>query len=61
MQNKIVLEERFAIPETLQDSAGFVPDDYCVELKVRLLDMQDRRVWQMHAHGIQWMLPSQRV
>lgn len=28
MQGKIGLEEHFAIPETLQDSAGFVPGDY---------------------------------
>ena len=26
MQGKIGLEEHFAIPETLQDSAGFVPE-----------------------------------
>ena len=25
MQGKIALEEHFAIPETLMDSAGFVP------------------------------------
>ena len=28
MQGKIALEEHFAIPETLMDSAGFVPESY---------------------------------
>jgi hypothetical protein len=27
VKGKIALEEHFAIPETLQDSAGFVPRD----------------------------------
>lgn len=58
MQGKVALEEHFALPETVQDSAGFVPDDYWVELKARLLDMQDRRLREMDAHGIQMMLPS---
>ena len=58
MQGKVALEEHFALPETVQDSAGFVPDDYWVELKARLLDMQDRRLREMDAHGIEMMLPS---
>ena len=29
MQGKIALEEHFAIPDTLMDSAGFVPDSTC--------------------------------
>jgi 2,3-dihydroxybenzoate decarboxylase len=58
MQGKVALEEHFAIPETLQDSAGFVPDDYMVELRTRLLDMQDRRLREMDEHGIEVMLPS---
>lgn len=58
MQGKIALEEHFAIPETLQDSAGFVPDVYWDELKTRLLDMQERRIREMDAHGIEMMLPS---
>ena len=40
MQGKVALEEHFAIPETLQDSAGFVPGDYWKELQHRLLDIQ---------------------
>ena len=58
MQGKVALEEHFALPETVQDSAGFVPADYWVELKARLLDMQDRRLREMDAHGIEMMLPS---
>jgi gamma-resorcylate decarboxylase len=58
MHGKIALEEHFAIPDTLQDSAGFVPGDYWTELKARLLDMQDRRLREMDAHGIEIMLPS---
>ena len=44
MQGKIALEEHFAIPETLMDSAGFVPESYWPELKDRLLDIQDKRL-----------------
>jgi gamma-resorcylate decarboxylase len=58
MPGKVALEEHFAIPETLQDSAGFVPPDYWSELQGRLLDMQDRRLREMDAHGIEIMLPS---
>lgn len=58
MQGKIALEEHFALPETLQDSVGFVPADYCSELKSRLLDMQDRRLREMDAYGVEIMLPS---
>ena len=42
MIGKIALEEHFAIPETLQDSAGFVPGDYWKELSSRLLDISDK-------------------
>ena len=58
MQGKVALEEHFALPETVQDSAGFVPGDYWIELKARLLDMQDRRLREMDANGIEVMLPS---
>jgi len=58
MQGKIALEEHFAIPETLQDSAGFVPGDYWVELSARILDIQDRRLREMDANGIEMMLLS---
>jgi predicted TIM-barrel fold metal-dependent hydrolase len=58
MQGKIALEEHFAIPETLMDSAGFVPGDYWTELQSRLLDIHDQRLKQMDTHGIETMILS---
>ncbi len=58
MQGKIALEEHFAIPDTLQDSAGFVPDNCWDELKHRLLDFHDTRLKLMDKHGIEMMLLS---
>lgn len=58
MQGKVAVEEHFAIPETLADSAGFVPQADWGELKARLMDMQERRIREMDAHGIEMMLPS---
>ena len=55
MIGKIALEEHWAIPETLQDSAGFVPGTYWEELQERLLDVQDRRLKLMDEHGIEVM------
>ena len=58
MQGKVALEEHFAIAETIQDSAGFAPEADWPELKGRLLDIQDRRLREMDAHGIEMMLLS---
>ena len=58
MIGKIGLEEHFAIPETLQDSAGFVPGDYWKELSKRLLDIQDDRLRLMDEHGMEMMILS---
>jgi len=58
MQSKIALEEHFAMADTLQDSVGFVPGSYWEELRSRLLDIQDRRVKLMDAHGIETMILS---
>src|SRR5436190_9577276 len=58
MQGKIALEEHFAIPETLMDSAGFVPESYWPELKDRLLDIQDKRLKQMDEQGVEMMILS---
>jgi gamma-resorcylate decarboxylase len=55
---KIALEEHFAIEETVADSAGFVPPSCWVELKHRLLDIQDRRLQEMDQHGIELMILS---
>ena len=58
MNGKIGLEEHFAIPETLQDSAGFVPGEYWKELSKRLLDIQDDRLREMDANGMEMMILS---
>ena len=44
MQGKIGLEEHFAIPETLNDSKGFLGDGTWPELESRLMDIQTRRL-----------------
>lgn len=58
MPAKIALEEHFAIPETLQDSAGFVPGSYWEELQARLLDIHDRRLRLMDEHDIETTILS---
>lgn len=58
MTSKIALEEHFAIPETIQDSAGFVPGNYWKELRSRLLDIQDRRLRLMDENDIEIMILS---
>lgn len=57
-QRKIALEEHFAIAETVQDSAGFVPDSYWPELRLRLLDIHERRLAEMDEHGVELMILS---
>jgi gamma-resorcylate decarboxylase len=52
------LEEPFAIPETLLYSAGFVPEYHWRELGGRLLDIRDRGLREMDAHGMQMLLVS---
>jgi len=58
MQGKIGLEEHFAILDTLNDSKGFLGDAVWPELEKRLLDIQDYRLRQMDAHGMQMMILS---
>ncbi len=58
MDGKIALEEHFAIQDTLSDSSGFLPPDTWEELSGRLLDIQDRRIREMDAHGIGIMILS---
>ena len=58
MQGEIALEEHFAIPDMLTDSARFVPVSYWPELNSRLLDIQDRRVAEMDRHRIEIMMLS---
>ena len=57
MQNKIALEEHFAIEATLGDSkvfGGHVWDT----LGPRLLDIQDMRLAEMDKHGVEMMILS---
>ena len=58
MQGKIALEEHFAIPETLMDSAGFLAESVWPELKNRLLDIHDRRLKEMDEQGVEMMILS---
>ena len=58
MQGKIALEEHFAITDTLEDSRGFFPDRIWGELRERLLDIQERRLREMDANGVEMMILS---
>jgi 2,3-dihydroxybenzoate decarboxylase len=58
MLGKIVLEEHFALHDTVNDSAQFVPSDHWPELRARLLDIHDRRLALMDEHGIATMILS---
>jgi 2,3-dihydroxybenzoate decarboxylase len=58
MKGKIGLEEHFAIPDTLNDSKGFLGDAVWPELEKRLMDIQEYRLRQMDQHGMQMMLLS---
>ena len=58
MDGKIALEEHFAIQDTLSDSAGYLPPHTWEELSARLMDLHDRRIREMDAHGIEIMILS---
>jgi 2,3-dihydroxybenzoate decarboxylase len=58
MQGKIVVEEHFAIPETLGDSRGNWTEETWTELRTRVLDIHDRRLREMDQHGIEMMVLS---
>lgn len=58
MTGKIALEEHFAIPETLNDSRGYLPDDTWPILRDRIVDFHGQRLQQMDEHGIEMMLLS---
>lgn len=58
MQGKIGLEEHFAIPDTLMDSAGFLPEEYWPELEARLMDIHGKRLELMDKHGMEMMILS---
>ena len=58
MEGKIGLEEHFGLEDTLGDSQPFVPAECWPELRMRLLDFQERRIQEMDKHGIELMLLS---
>jgi len=58
MQQKIGLEEHFAIAETIDDSRGYLPDATWTELRARALDIHDRRLREMDKHGVEMMVLS---
>ncbi len=58
MAGKIALEEHFAIAETVEATAIFVPQSHWPELKGRFLDAGERRLAEMDANGIDMMILS---
>src|SRR5215212_4581019 len=58
MQGKVVVEEHFAIPETLAGSRGAWTENVWTELRTRALDIHDRRLREMDQHGIEMMVLS---
>ena len=52
MAAKIILEEHFALPETLADSARYAIDGDWPQLKRRLIDFNGERLNEMDRHGI---------
>lgn len=58
MQGKIALEEHYAIEDTLQDSAGYLPEELWGELSGRLLDIEGRRIDEMDQNGVEMMILS---
>jgi len=58
VQGKVALEEHFAIEDTIGDSAGFSAAVDWPELEARLFDIQDRRLREMDANGVELMILS---
>jgi 2,3-dihydroxybenzoate decarboxylase len=58
MQGKVIVEEHFAIPETLGDSRGIWTEETWTELRTRILDIHDRRLREMDQYGVELMLLS---
>ena len=52
MLGKIALEEHFALEETLATSERYAANNTWDDLSARLLDLDDRRLSEMHRHGI---------
>lgn len=58
MTGKIALEEHFAIPETLADSAPYAASTGWSTLEQRLLDREGHRLSEMDQHGIAYTILS---
>jgi len=58
MRGKIVLEEHFAIPDTLGDSEQYAPPGKWRDLERRLLDFDGERIEQMEANGVEFAILS---
>ena len=58
MIGKIALEEHFALAETLGDSTAYADGRSWSLLEQRLLDLHDRRLSEMDAHGIAYAILS---
>jgi predicted TIM-barrel fold metal-dependent hydrolase len=58
MQGKIALEEHFAFPDTLEDSAPYVPPSLWPELRDRITDIHGRGIPEKDKAGIEMTLLS---
>jgi 2,3-dihydroxybenzoate decarboxylase len=58
MTGKITLEDHFATPDTLPDSERYFLPEGWREMRSRLLDIRERRLREMDAHGIETMILS---
>ena len=59
MQQKIALEEHFAMPETVRDAElSAVHGELWPALRGRLLDLQDQRLAEMDKYGIEFVILS---
>lgn len=58
MRSKIAIEEHFALQETLEDPVSQFPKQVWAELRDRMTDLHDRRLWLMDQYGIEMMVLS---
>jgi len=58
MRGKIGLEEHFAIADTVDGARAFVEEPAWVDLRARLLDLQEKRLSEMDQHGMEKMIVS---
>jgi 2,3-dihydroxybenzoate decarboxylase len=58
MQNKIAIEEHFAIDDTLRESTEYALPGQLNAFERRMLDFDDERIREMDAHGIAFAILS---